>query len=328
MLALCPNKAELVGENKRQKIPMLDLSNTQAKIIKAFIENYRDESGKISQGIAQKGLKKYGLEPKTFEYNKEYFLKNYFLRPLTFKQRGDRNELYFQITRLGVLAYLKWQSTSKISDVRIDRDFFPELFKYWGELVESFEQVFFDVLRKTLERMEIRPEFEGVIHGEKIYGGRLDESILIPMEMMDVKLFRKYKQPEIQNIPTKKSWGKSTTFETLNQEIDDKITQRFTFLLLFNLLHLGTNTQEFLNLMLQNYTKLVDNEEEPVEEAKKENNKVMNGVHKRITENTTKLFSIINHDDVLLPLMKSSISEITDMLANRKNIQEIYDKLV
>ena len=241
--------------------------------------------------------------------------------------QGKRNPLYYQITRLGILAYLKWQSKSKISDVWIDRDFFPELFKYWGELIESYEQVFSDVLRKTLERMEIRPEFEGIISGEKVYGGRLDESIIIPMEMMDVKFFRKYKQPEMQEIPTKRDWGKTITFETLNQEIDDKITQRFTFLLLFNLLHLGINKQEYLNLMLQNYTELVDNEKEPVEDRKKENAKVMNEVHKRITENTVKLIEIINHDDVLLPLMKSSISEITKMLSNRKNIQEIYDKL-
>ena len=62
---------------------MLDLSDTQAKLIRAFIENYRDDSGKISQGITQKGLKKYGLEPKTFGNHKDYFLKNYLDRKST-----------------------------------------------------------------------------------------------------------------------------------------------------------------------------------------------------------------------------------------------------
>jgi len=304
---------------------MLDLTDMQAKHIKVFIENYRDDSGKILQGISQKGLEKYGLEPKTFGNHKNYFFKNYFLRLKTFKPHGDRNDNYFQITRLGILAYLKWQSTHKISDIEIDRDFFPKLFEYWGELVESFEQVLFDVLRKTLERIEVRPELEGIIHGEKVYGGKLDESIIIPMGMIEVKIFRKYKQPEIQEIPTMISWGKTITFETLNQEIDDKITQRFTFLLLFNLLHIGTSAGELTNLYMQNYIEYDQNNSE--KQSKEEISSIFKDYHDRIQENITKLYEIINQDETLHYLMKSSISEIMDMLSNRKTVQAVYDKL-
>ena len=292
---------------------MLDLTNMQAKFIKVLIENYRDEYGNILHGVAQKGFKKYGLEPKTFQNHKNYFLKNYFIRPLTFEQHGKRNDLYFQITRIGVLAYLKWQSRSEVSDIWLDKDFFPDLFKYWDKLVGIYEKVFFDTFTKTLDRIEIRPEFEGIIHGEKVYGGKLDESITIRMGMMNVTIFRKYKQPDIQEIPTKESWGKSVTFESLNQEIDDKIAQRFTFLLFFNLLHLGTNFEEYLNLMLQNYTKFVDNERESNKGTKKENARIMKETHERLIENNEKLISIINHDDVLLSLMKSTISEINEI---------------
>ena len=303
---------------------MLDLTDKQAEIIKAYIDHYRDESNKITQGITAEGIEKYGIEPKTFRNHKDYFLKNYFLRLNTVGYHGSRNYFYFQVTRLGVLAYLKWQSKSEPSDIWLDRDFFPMLFKYWGELVESFEQVFFDVLTKTLNRIEIRPEFEGKIHGEEIFGGKLDESIIIPMGMVEVKIFRKYKQPDMQESPTTKDWGVSETFKSLNQEIDDKITERFTFLLLFNLLHIGTSAGEFTNLIMQNCLKF---DKESAEQSEEERKKVLEGFHKRIQENITKLYSIINQDKELHTLMKSTISEITEMLANRKNLQLISEKL-
>lgn len=304
---------------------MLDLTDMQAKHIKVFIENYRDESGQILQGISQKGLEKYGLEPKTFGNHKDYFLQNYFLRLNTLEHHGDRNDNYFQITRLGILAYLKWQSTQKVSDIYIDRDFFPKLFEYWGELVESFEQVLSDVLRKTLERIEVRPELEGTFHGEKMHGGKLDESIVIPMGMVEVKIFRKYKQPDVQEIPSEKSWGKSQNFESLNQEIDDKITQRFTFLLLFNLLHIGTSAGELTNLFMQNYLEYDDNATE--KQSKEEVRSIFKNFHDRTQRNITKLYEIINQDEELHYLMKSSISEIMDMLSNRKTVEAIYHKL-
>lgn len=303
---------------------MLDLTDKQAEIIKVFIEHYRDKSNKISKGISAKELEKYGLTPKTFRNHKEYFLKNYFLRLNTVGYHNYRNYFYFQVTRLGVLAYLKWQTKSKISEIWLDRDFFPLLFKYWVELVECFEQVLFNALQKTLDRIEIRPEFEAKINGENIFAGRLEESITIPMGMIEVKIFRKYKQPEVQEKPTDRDIFRTDSFESLNQEIDDKIEQRFTFLLLFNLLHTGTNVGEFINIVIQNNMK-VDTKSK--KQTKKERKKIIEGDYKKTQECVTKLFSIINKDKTLHSLMKSTILEITEMLANRKTVKTIYEKL-
>jgi|APSaa5957512535_1039671.scaffolds.fasta_scaffold03200_3 hypothetical protein len=304
---------------------MLDLTTKQAEIIKVFIEQYRDESNQISKGITAKGLEKYGIEPKTFRNHTDYFLKNYFLRLNKVEYHGFENYNYFQITRLGILAYLKWQSTQKISSIDLDRDFFPKLFEYWGELVESYEQVLFDVLRKTLERIEIRPEYEGIINGDKIYGGKLEETITIPMGMIDVKIFRKYKQIEVQEIPKKRDYNTEDVFELSNQEIDDKITERFTFLLFFNLLHLGTSAGELVNTYMQNYIEYDKNDS--TEQSEEELKSIYTGYANRTVENVTKLFVIVNQDKTLHALVKSTIKEITDMLANRKTVQAIYDKL-
>ena len=272
---------------------MLDLTPKQAQIIKIFVENYRDESNKISKGITAEGLEKFGVEPKTFRNHKDYFLEHYFLRLNTVEYHGGRNWFYFQITRLGVLAYLKWQSSSDVSEVSLDKDFFPLLFKYWDKLVGSYEKVLFDVLTKTLSRIEIRPEFEGKICGEPFYGGKLDESIVIHMGMIEVKIFRKYKQPELQENPKTRDWGVSELFESLNQEIDEKITERFTFLFILNLLHLGTSIGEFMNLIFLNN---VEVDKESKEQSIEEEENIFRNEFERTKENTSKLFSIIGID--------------------------------
>ena len=124
-----------------------------------------------------------------------------------------------------------------------------------------------------------------------------------------------------------RSWGKKTIYHSLNQEIDDMITRRFTFLLFFNLLNLETDQIEFNNIIFQNYFRLVDIKKKSIKKMKNKSLKTFGEIHQRTIENTTKLFSIIKNDDVLLPLMKSSISEILDKLENAQSIKKIYAKL-
>jgi len=113
--------------------------------------------------------------------------------------------------------------------------------------------------------------------------------------------------------------------ELSNQEIDDKITERFTFLLFFNLLHLGTSAGELVNTYMQNYIEYDKNDS--TEQSEDEVKEIYKGYAERTLENVTKLFVIINQDKTLHTLVKSTIKEITDMLANRKTVQAIYDKL-
>lgn len=310
------------------KNPMLDLTNTQAKIIKTFMDNYRDESNEISIGLTANKLEEYGNVSKTFRNHKDYFLENYFLRPTILDPHGMEDWHYFQITQLGVLAYLKWLSTQDSKEVELDRDFFPCLYKYWGELVEMYEQVLSDVLKKTLDRIEIRPEIEGTIRGEEFFGGRLDESIIIHLDNIEVRIFRKYKQPEVHEFPTKRDWGVLKQFENLNQEIDDKITERFTFLLFFNLLNSGTDAGEFLNTLFPNHIKPFDwNKESLTEDDKEKKKSEIKNFYDKMQKNTSDLFTIIKNDEDLHALMKKNISEIISDLSNRKNLLAIYEKL-
>ena len=304
---------------------MLDLTDKQAEIIKIFIEQYRDESNKVSKGITSRGLEKQGIERKTFRNHQDYFLKNYFLRLTKVEYHGFENYSYFQITRLGVLAYLKWQSSKPESDIWLDREFFPMMFNHWETLVDDFQQVLFDVLKKTLNRIEIRPELEGTIHGEKVYGGKLEESIIIPMGLIEIKLFRKYKEIDVHLVPKKRDYKTEDVFELSNQEIDEKITERFTFLLFFNLLHLGSSAGELVNLYMQNYIQYDQNNSSSLTEE--EIKSTYSDYVTKTQEKVSNLFVIVNQDPMLHNLLKSTIEEITEMLADRKTVQAIYDKL-
>lgn len=90
------------------------------------------------------------------------------------------------------------------------------------------------------------------------------------------------------------------------------------------MLHIGTSAGELTSLYLENY---VEFDDKSSEQTKEEGKQIFEGYAKRTEENVAKLFTLINQDDVLHNLIKSTIKEITDMLANRKTVQAIYDKL-
>jgi len=307
---------------------MLELSDTQAEIIRVFLDKYRDESNNISEGIAGNKLEEFGIVAKTFRNNRDYFLKNYFLRLSKVEYHGHRNYFYFQITRLGVLAYLKWLSKKSSQDVSLDKDFFSLLWKYWGNLVDIFGDILFDVLQKTIDRIEIRPQWILQIQDEQVYGGKLIETILVPLGTIDVKLYREYDSPQLQSLPEADAWKSTELFPSLNQEIDNKITSRFTFLLFFNLINSGSDSSEITTLMFPNRVRLFDFKKETLTDDDKEQKKLeIKKFIEKMEQNTDKLFSIILADKDLHDLMKSTVTEITESLNNRRSLKIMADKL-
>jgi len=231
---------------------VLDLSNKQAEMLGTFILFYRDKSGNISKGIAKSGLEDYGINKKTFNDHKDYFLDNYFLRLHSFKKTlRETPAQYYQITMLGVLAHMKWQLKLKKMLPLLDNDFFPLLYKHENELGKQYGDILDNILELTLERLDVHFETE-YQHGKKIFfAGNLVESMRIPTKMMDVIIFRNYDELVMQKIPKSNKPRMSGTFKNYNQKIDDSITERFTFLLFFNLLHVGISNREATNYLMQ-----------------------------------------------------------------------------
>lgn len=311
----------------RRKITVLDLTDMQAKIIYTFIFHYRDETGNISKGISKNEMQKYGIDKNTFRKLEDFFLDNYFLRSYRYNKSGLRpDDKFFQITRLGILAFMKWKLRIKDSFPFLDRDFFPLLFKYEDELGKQYGEILDDVLEITIERLDVHFEAE-FKRGKKIlFAGNLIEGIKIPTKMMDVIIFRNYDKLIIPKIPKSNKPRMSETFKNYNQKIDDNITERFTFLLFFNLLHIGISNREATNYIMR-YRYKYDKKTSKQTTFSKKDRQALDEIFSRLSEGGNKVFSIINSDEELHSLMKSSLSEITDMLANRESIQAIYNKL-
>jgi hypothetical protein len=303
---------------------MLDLSDTQAKILKMFIENYRDKSGNIFQGITRKGVKKYGIEPKTFANHKEYFLKNYFLRLSAVEFHGQRKHFYFQITRFGVLAYLNWASKQPVNEIYLDKNFFPLLMKHWKKFNAIYKDTFLDIYQKSISCLEIDSQYVLSVKGNDSPSDKLTEIMTIPMGIVHVKLFSNYPVLKLQEFPTKISLNETKHFQSLNQNIDDKITERFTFLLCYNLLNTGLTGQ--FGLMFDHVTSKFlkdDPTEIDLNVVKLEHVKFV----EKMKQNTVKLFSLIKKDKELHCLMKSTLSEIAESLANRKSLKTMIEQL-
>ena len=307
---------------------MLDLSNKQAEMLGTFILFYRDKSGNISKGLPKSDMKKYDIDKTTFNNNKDYFLENYFLRLNSFEKKIlDPPAQYYQITMLGVLAHMKWQLKLKKMLPLLDNDFFPFLYKHENELGKQYGEILNNILELTLERLDVHFETE-YQNGKKIFfAGNLVESIRIPTKMMDVIIFRNYDELVMQKIPKSNKPRMSGTFENYNQKIDDNITERFTFLLFFNLLHVGISNREATNYIMRYHFEPDKKSSKQTMTLSKKDQKALDEIFSRLSKGGNKIFSIINDDEELHSLMKSSLSEITDMLANRESIKAIYDKL-
>ena len=83
---------------------MIDLSNTQGRILQKFIENFSDRSGKYPSGLSTMDLEHLGVERKTFRKYKAFLQDNYLIRINKIGYHGLEHWFNYQITKLGVIA--------------------------------------------------------------------------------------------------------------------------------------------------------------------------------------------------------------------------------
>jgi hypothetical protein len=303
---------------------MLDLNNTQAKILEKLIQVYRNKSNVITEGITGYELDKLGNLSKLFRNHREILLDNYYIRLNKIEHHFTRHKIYYQITPMGVLAYLKWVTTQKDNDGWLDKEFFPLVWKHWEELLSIFGDVLFVIFAKTINRIEIKPKNNIMIKGKVFSLPDLNESITIPLGKTEVKFFREYNSLIKQKIPKKMKDG-IENLQDVNLEIDHKITERFTFLLYFNLLNHGIDVGEKINIIMPDQVSIFDQKITNDLITRKQTE--INEFDNRMKNNTEKLFSIIRKDKELHKLMSSTISEMIYDLSNRKSLKIISDRL-
>lgn len=305
---------------------MLNLNNTQARVIGKFIEIYRDETNNVSDGITGHDFDKKTKLAKLFRKHREVFLDNYFIRITKIIHHFTRHDRFFQVTPLGVLAYLKWFTNSNLSEFQLDREFFPLLWKHWDKLNDIYGDILPDIVRKTLDRIEVKPIMSGKLNDTTISLSDLNESIMIPLGRIEVKIFRQYTSLIKQEINDRIKDGKEHT-QSINKIIDDEISERFTFLFYFNLLNHGFDVGEMIDVLFPNRVAFFDLNQKLTDIIKEKKKSEIKEFESKMKRGANEVFSIIHRDKELHKLMKGTVSEIMNDLGNRKNLQVIFQKL-
>lgn len=300
---------------------MIDLNKTQGIILQKFVENFTDKLGKYPSGLSSLDLEHLGIERKTFRKHKEFLQDNYLIRINKIGYHGHQHWFNYQITKLGVIAYLKWVLTKKaIKKATITKLSFPFIIRYWDNLYEKYGKLLKTILIHSMHQIEVEPSMTVEHEKDKQHSRMLNEVITLSMDDIQFRIFRQYEPP--QPIPTKNLKGDVMRIDDFsdraNSEIDSSITNRFTFLFFFNLINFG----------LESWQKLV------IFSAYK--NAVKDGlqfqkdflrVGNLLSKNSNYVIELIKKDKVLRGLFCSMLNEISSKLQDVKAINLLKKEL-
>lgn len=299
---------------------MLEVNSTQGKILQKFVENFTDKSGKYPHGLSSHILENLGIVAKTFRLNKNYLEDDYLIRLNRIEYHGHQHWFFYQITKLGIIAYLMWLTTNKnINKTILTKLSFPLIIKNWTLLHKKYGKLLDEIIMYTTNHIEITPSLTVISKDGTGHSRLLNESITLAMGKVDFKIFRQYEPPEI--IPTKKLKGDVMRVDDFsdkaNSEIDTSITNRFTFLFFFNLINLGIEDWE-MKILYSHYKKEVD-----ISKLKKD----LERTSKKLAKNSESVMSLIKKDKALNSLFRSMLDEITAKLKDIKAINQLKKEL-
>lgn len=249
---------------------MLDLNKTQSRILKTFVNNYNDYEGEFRHGFTAKMLEKHEIDPKTFRNHKKYLEDNYLIRLNRIEYHGGIKEdkedqtkkkgqywYYYKVTKLGLIAYLKWLGDTNIkTEITLTESAFPILVKLMPKIYAKYGKIANNILQNTAEQIKIIPKLEFKVESSH-YSKTLVETITLPMADITLEIKREITPPE--KIPTdnlKPDVLRVDDFsDRANNEIDDSIEERFTFLYFYNLINSGKDFTEMINVFTLYSTK-------------------------------------------------------------------------
>lgn len=298
---------------------MLGLTDTQGQIIEQFVEHFTNKKGQILNGLTGAELEKYGIVARTFRNHKNYFLDNYLIRLNQIEYHGHQNWYRYQITRLGIIAYLKWIEGKHVKKIILmNRKFFPLIGKHWEQLFTRYGKILSQVMEQTIERIEIKSTMVGSIKEKPMHSSALTESITLQTGMIDLKLYRLYK-PTIIQVKEKHSLMKIETLDNKsNLEIDNGISERFTFLFYYNLIGSGKDAGMIIEictkLLFPSKLKDLDVLVQNPQQYKKNMSKLM----LKLEKNSQYVISLIKKDKKLYQLFYFTISEVNKQMKNSK----------
>lgn len=317
---------------------MLELTESQGRILETFIEYDGDKYGDVGYGLTSGILEKLGISRQTFDKkdkerkytfsNKEYLLKKYLIRKTFESKHGRQIWQYFWITQLGVLAYLKWKSNkSENNSITITRSFFPLITNHLKPIQKLYGDAVILLLLDSAKKINVMPQstlktFDGK---KKIEIKKLTMSMALPMGAVDLVLYQNLGEPRFL---LKKSGGTDKTYDdSPNIELNKKIVDWYTFTFYYNLINLHRDLPLISHIMWQFDPFFTFKDDKVYTKDLKEYEQKFRQFHNRMIKNTDEVIDIINEDSLLHKLFKDNIIEIDNILNSRKIFQFLKEKI-
>ena len=211
---------------------MFELSQIQCNIIKALISN--NERTLVGYfGLTGAGLKRHGVNRRSFDNNKEVLESNYLISKVGIETHVRQKWRYYDSTVLGVLTLYQNIQKRKIRINDLQR-FFPIITRYWYELEKIFQNDregfspidFFEMAVNQLhfEHYAQRRKFNLIVSRMDINFGQYDMSLKSEFHFKG----RNFRIP--RKLEVDPSFDDRDVFMK-------SLSEKFSFLFFFNMFH-------------------------------------------------------------------------------------------
>lgn len=281
------------------------INRTQADLLELLLMNNEHNYMTSLYGFTSSRFQEFKKKG-SFDNHKKFLLEKNLIR--IEHVANYQNELpwvYYDITPLGVLSYLKATQTEKAKrKPKISPRFIPLVEKYWNDLSKKYGKLLDYIFEKTINQINIESNFSKTI-------------ILYTTINLNAKSFI---LSDFYNPIKFKALWEYYAFQVekkSNSINNDLIIKRLTFIFYFNLLtchKVKTCMKEF---WLKN--KKIDIANLKEQQFRKDTKDLI----KQTTESTRFTFRLLKNDKHLHKIFKNTISEITVNLRNDELIQYI-----
>jgi len=323
---------------------MIELTDSQIEILKAFLEYDQETKGKVGNGLSSAALGKRGLNRRTFEINLPFLLSHYLLKISKQEKHGFQNWKYYDLTPLGIIALLKHSQKLKSGkDFILSERFFPHIKKYQKKLETIFSEFEFEMfLSRTSDQIEVSPlhitkeKRGGLELGRTSWHNERMSFLLMDAKFkgypLEVSIFNNYSLTDFEmDFLTKKGAitlvkEKHLGLGDLDKKISEGITDRFTFLFFLNCIN-----YPYIGVFDKPTVTFLDEDRSRNKDLKKIENEAKKHAEETFTKmkkNPKKIISIINNDPKLKKLFMDTIERIKKDLNQLKKIDEIYNSLI
>jgi len=310
---------------------MLTLSKTQGETLNAIIDYESDKFGEIGYGVTSGKLEKLGINRKTFDNtdknsinNKDFLVEKNFLRITRIEKHGTQNWIYYKITTLGVIAYLKWASELQYENqVIFSQTFFPLMTRHLRKIHELYGDTLNDIVSNTSLQINVKPQVTGTIKNQEHYSESIICSITLRVGDLDIifdQFLGKYKFQKIQH-------DINTDFDdSENNELNDILANSYTFVFYYNLINSGLNANEMSNLFIKQYNPFKKNNDQ-YHTDEKEFKQTLTRLKNKLQKNHKKILTIIKNDPELHEMFLQYLDKIMSKLNQDTIIKNLKKNL-